>query len=297
MSRWDWDWYEPSVPRPAKDGLKARAQRGSFSKTWWGKRWIRALDSWRGERRLPRGRSYARRGQVVDLEVTAGQVAAAVQGSRPTPYQVRIGMKPLSGEKWERALQALAGQASFAAQLLAGEMPQEVDEIFASASASLFPATAEDLAMDCSCPDWAVPCKHVAAVHYLLAEEIDRDPFLLFTLRGKDREAVMLALRQAWEAAGGADDAPAGEGAVAATEATPPEDTAPLRPEGFWDVGAAMADWRVALGPPAIAGAILRRLGAPDFADDPEAFARHLEQIYARVSEQALKVGLEEAGR
>src|SRR5436189_4148771 len=166
---WRNDWYEPTVRRPAKDGLKATSQRGGFSKTWWGKRWIKALEAFGWSNRLSRGRSYARSGQVVDLEVLPGEVQAKVQGSQPKPYRVQIGLKELSEEQWQRAFEALASQAAFSAQLLAGEMPGEIDEIFAGAQASLFPVAAKDLVTACSCPDWANPCKHVAAVHYLLA--------------------------------------------------------------------------------------------------------------------------------
>lgn len=280
---WGRDWYDykPTVRRPVKDGLKAKAQRGGFSKTWWGKRWIQALEAFGWSNRLSRGRSYARSGQVVDLEVTPGQIAAKVQGSQPKPYAVRIALKPLADQQWDEAFAALAGQAAFSAQLLAGEMPQEIDAIMAAAHASLFPAAAKDLITACSCPDSANPCKHVAAVHYLLAEEIDRDPFLLFTLRGRDREAVVRGLRQA---RGGE------EPAADAAPAVPAEE--PLRTEGFWETGAVMADWRVTLAPPAVPGAVLRRLGSPDFAENPQGLESRFQRIYARVTERALETGL-----
>ncbi len=277
---WRFDWYEPTVRRRVKDGLKAKSQRGSFSQTWWGKRWISALEAFGWDKRLSRGRSYARSGQVADLEVTPGRVNASVQGSQPEPYEVEIALAPLSEEQWERAFEALASQAAYSAQLLAGEMPQEIDEIFAGARASLFPGATKDLETDCSCPDWANPCKHIAAVYYLLAEEIDRDPFLLFTLRGKDRDAVMQGLRRAR----GAESTP-----ETPAEAIP--ETAPLAVERFWEPAADMADWRVSLAPPAVPGGILRRLGPPDFADDPAALEHHLHRIYGQVTERALRTG------
>jgi uncharacterized Zn finger protein len=265
--------------------LKARTQRGSFSATWWGRRWIAALEAFGWDNRLSRGRSYARRGQVVDLEVTPGEVTARVQGSRPEPYRVRIRLAPLSEKRWEAAFAALAGEAGHAARLLAGELPEEIEPIFAAAGASLFPGAAKDLAMSCSCPDYAVPCKHVAAVHYLLAEEIDRDPFLLFALRGKEREAVLEGMRRA---RGG----PASAGPAGPAEPAAEEDTS-LPVEGFWEAAPLPADWRVAPAPPAVPAAVLRRLGPPDFAADPARLQRLLEQIYARVSERALSTSLE----
>lgn len=278
-----WDTFEHAPPRPVADGLKARSRRGDFSRTWWGKRWIEALEGFGWETRLSRGRSYARRGQVADLEVTDGQVRAKVQGSRPKPYDVTIGLRPLAVPQWEAALQALAGQAAYAAQLLAGELPAEIDAIFAGAGASLFPEKSQDLIMDCSCPDWAVPCKHVAAVHYLLAEEIDREPFLLFALRGRDREAVTAALRQARGAAEPAVE-PAASGEEPVVE--------PLPVEGFWRLGEGMEAWKVVLAAPAVPGSVLRRLGPPEFAEEPAVLEGRLAEIYASVTDRALEIGL-----
>ena len=145
--------------------------------------------------RLNRGRTYARAGQVLSLDEVGGVVKARVQGTRPQPYKVTIKLKPLSDRQWDKVIDALSGQALFAAQLLAGEMPQEIDAVFAAAGSSLFPATEGELETECSCPDWANPCKHVAATHYILAEQLDEDPFLLFRLRGRTQEQVMAALR------------------------------------------------------------------------------------------------------
>jgi uncharacterized Zn finger protein len=281
--RW-WQDYEPTTPRPVRDGLKARAQRGSFSQTWWGRRWIEALEGFGWDTRLARGRAYARRGQVVDLEVAPGQAKARVQGSQATPYRVQIRLAPLTDEQWQAAFAALAGEAAHAARLLAGELPEAIEPLFAAAGASLLPGQAKDLQMDCSCPDWAVPCKHVAALHYLLAEELDRDPFLLFTLRGKEREAVLAGLRQA-------RGAPAEAAPTPEQEAAPEDATLPL--EGFWEPARPLVDWRVAPAPPAVQGGVLRRLGPPDFAADPAALERYLAEVYARISERALDASLE----
>jgi uncharacterized Zn finger protein len=280
-----WHDAEPTAPRPVRDGLKARAQRGSFSETWWGRRWIEVLESFGWDTRLARGRSYARRGQVVDLEVSAGQAEASVQGSRPQPYRVAIRLPPFSQEEWQDAFAALAQQASYSARLLAGELPEEIEPVFAAAGASLFPAAAGDLEMSCSCPDWAVPCKHVAAVHYLLAEEIDRDPFLLFTLRGKERDAVLAGLRDARGIPAEEADLP--------LEGPGDDDHSGLPVDRFWEAGDSLRDWQVDLASPAGTAAVLRRLGPPDFAADPVSLQRHLERIYAQVSRRAVEASLE----
>ena len=154
------------------------------------------LESYGMSGRLARGRSYARAGQVLDFELSQGKVTARVQGSRPRPYQVRIGVLPLTTAQWQRVQQRLAGQALFRAKLLAGEMPHEIEEVFADCGTPLFPRLASDLDMRCSCPDWGVPCKHLAAVCYVLAEEFDRDPFAMLAWRGKGRDELLAALRQ-----------------------------------------------------------------------------------------------------
>ena len=184
-------------PIQRKDGIKARSQRGQFVTNWWAQRWISALERVVNSGRLNRGRTYARAGQVLSLDEVGGVVKARVQGTRPQPYKVTIKLKPLSDRQWDRVIDALSGQALFAAQLLAGEMPQEIDAVFAAAGSSLFPSTEGELETECSCPDWANPCKHVAATHYILAEQLDEDPFLLFRLRGRTQEQVMAALRRA----------------------------------------------------------------------------------------------------
>ena len=145
--------------------------------------------------RLARGRNYARRGQVLGFEISCGYVTAQVQGSRPKPYRVRIQVTPLTTPQWRRVEQALAGQALFRAKLLAGEMPQEIEEVFADCGTPLFPRSARDLEMSCSCPDWGVPCKHLAAVCYVLAEAFDVDPFGILAWRGRGREELLGALR------------------------------------------------------------------------------------------------------
>ena len=199
---WDWGWYPKPKPRRRADGIRAKTGRGQqFGKTWWAGKWIDALERLVDPGRLTRGRSYARSGQVLNLDITPGRVDSRVQGSRPQPYKVRIEIEPLTEKEWNKVADAMAAQAVFAAKLLAGEMPQNIEEAFAAAKVSLFPEREDDLDTDCSCPDWANPCKHIAAVYYLLGEEFDRDPFLIFKLRGMSRayaaitrEALALAL-------------------------------------------------------------------------------------------------------
>jgi uncharacterized Zn finger protein len=189
-------WPEPSRPRPVTGGIQARSKRGSIGEAWWSRRFIELLESFGMTGRLSRGRNYARRGQVLWLTVRSGYVDASVQGSRENPYHVRIQVLPLTTAQWQRVIGALGEQAVFRARLLAGEMPAEIEEVFAGCGTPLFPRGWRDLEMSCSCPDWEVPCKHLAAVLYVLAERFDDDPFAMLALRGRDRETLLADLRE-----------------------------------------------------------------------------------------------------
>ena len=190
-------WGESSGPIAVEGGIKAKSKRGAIGERWWSRRFIAVLESYGAgmSGRLNRGKNYARRGQVIEFSLAAGKVAARVQGSRPQPYRVTISVPPLTAAQWTEVESRLAAQALFRARLLAGEMPAEIEEIFADAGTPLFPASARDLTMDCNCPDWGVPCKHLAAVCYVLAEAFDDDPFAMLAWRGKTRADLLAALR------------------------------------------------------------------------------------------------------
>ncbi len=183
--------HEYSRPIDVKGGIRAASRRGDFGSTWWAKRWMETLNQFNIGARLRRGRSYARRGQVVSINIRNGIVEAEVQGSRNRPYDVAISVKTIDANDWERLRQAFAEQPVIAASLLAGRMPENIEDTFKAVGLSMFPTTGDDLEIDCSCPDWANLCKHVAAVYLLLGEEFDRDPFLIFRMRGMDREDLL----------------------------------------------------------------------------------------------------------
>ena len=204
-------WWPPaSRPRAVEGGLKARSTRGAIAQTWWSGRFIAVLESIIVGGRLQRGRNYARRGQVLSMDVTAGLVSALGQGSRVQPYRVRIGLDAFGQPEWAAAERALAGSAWYSAKLLAGEMPEDIEDVFADLGLALFPASAGELSMYCSCPDWQVPCKHIAAVFYLLAEAFDDDPFSILAWRGRDREELLAGLHAARGALTAGPRGPAG---------------------------------------------------------------------------------------
>jgi uncharacterized Zn finger protein len=193
------EWH--GVPRPAahpiriEGGLTLRSKRGEVAQTWWSRRFIEVLESFGMAGRLERGRAYARTGQVISMSLSTSLVVALIAGTRPEPYRARIGVKKFDDEEWRRIERALAGQAIFAAKLLAGEMPPEVEDVFTELGLTLFPETMRELSMDCTCPDWQAPCKHLAATCYLLAESFDTDPFEIFAWRGRGREELLANLR------------------------------------------------------------------------------------------------------
>ncbi|KWV30246.1 SWIM zinc finger family protein [Micromonospora rifamycinica] len=205
-------------PHRVDDGLRARSTRGAIGVSWWSRRFLEVLESFALGTRLTRGRAYARRGQVRRLVVSPGRVEASVQGSRPAPYPVVIALPPFPDPLWGRVERELAGQAFFSARLLAGDLPAELEEVFAAAGAPLFPASVGELTQHCGCPDFAVPCKHLAATFYLLAEAFDADPFALLHWRGRSRDELLGRLRTLRAGTAGSPDvggrAPGGSAAA-----------------------------------------------------------------------------------
>jgi uncharacterized Zn finger protein len=198
-------WFGRSTPRRAEGGLEARSRRGDIGEEWWSKRFVDVLESYARANRLQRGKRYARKGQVLELTVSPGEVEAEVQGSRPSPYVVTIGGDALTEREWKAVEEAMLERASFTATLLAGDMPADVEEAFEAADTSLFPDDLEDVHTACTCPDAANPCKHLAAVFYILAEKFDDDPFLIFRWRGRTRETLLEHLRRSHASHGGSN--------------------------------------------------------------------------------------------
>jgi uncharacterized Zn finger protein len=290
MGKWDgwyddeeseWDYYRPSQPRRVEGGIKAKSERGAIGETWWSKRWVGVLESFGMGTRLTRGRNYARQGQVLSIDVEPGVVKAKVQGSMPRPYNVTIRLQPLTDRDWEKVIAAMASQALFAAKLLAGEMPENIEEAFSAVHVSLFPTRGAELITDCSCPDWANPCKHIAAVYYLLAERFDEDPFLIFKLRGRSKEQIIQSLREKRSAA-----LPAEEVSASASEtAAVPEESLALEDylSTFWQAGEELTTFTASTLAPGIDKAILKRLGQAPFSVGTQNLTALLSRAYDAV--------------
>jgi uncharacterized Zn finger protein len=166
------------------------------SREWWSQRWLDLLDSYRFKKRLERARTYARQGNVLSIEFKGAKVLAKVQGSEVEPYKVSLFLDPFSDEEWGYVIETMSKRSIFAAKLLAGEMPQNIEDVFTRNGLSLFPFTLSDVHSKCSCPDKANPCKHVGAIYYQLGDRFSEDPFVLFQLRGRTKEQIISDLRQ-----------------------------------------------------------------------------------------------------
>ena len=208
--RWGGGSFPKSKPRRPGSGQWRAAGKRPFGTTWWGQAWVEALEQRArlDPNRLPRGRTYARTGAVDELQLSVGEVRAAVQGSRAKPYSVHVRVRVWSDAEWDRVLDAMAAQIGHTAALLDGELPPEVADDARSVGLDLLPGPGE-VQPRCSCPDWADPCKHAAAVCYLVADQLDVDPFAVLLLRGRGRDELLAALRSRRVTAGGGVAAPA----------------------------------------------------------------------------------------
>lgn len=290
MSYWG-DYYPPAKPIRVKNGIPVRSKKGAIGGTWWSKRFIEALERIGIGSRLQRGKVYARNGQVITMNIEGGFVHAQVQGTNPRPYSVTIAFSRFSDMQWEAILDALSSQALFAAGLLGGEMPQEIEKVFAENRLSLLPAGRKEIITNCSCPDSANPCKHIAAVYYILAEQFDRDPFLIFALRGRDRETILDGLRKR-------------RGAVAepVAETVRRPDPLPDVPAGtnlpplsecmdtFWEAGESLETFPIYLHKkPELEAAAIRRLGPSLYRVNGKDLADLLIPVYPKARNRVLE--------
>lgn len=162
------------------------AERITYGKTWWGQQWLNALTSIDMANRIPRGKTYANQGAVMGLLISNNQISASIKGSAPRPYKAKLSVPLFSEQEKGWLLTEIRENPAILAQLLNRQLPPELTEFASKRSIKLFPKSFQDLTMGCSCPDFAIPCKHLAAVIYIIANEIDRNPFLVFQLKGLD---------------------------------------------------------------------------------------------------------------
>jgi uncharacterized Zn finger protein len=174
----------------------------AFSRTWWGKQFIEALEKITDSARLGRGRSYARNGKVKDYQIANGKITAQVRGSinpyfevyKEPLYKISIDIEAIAPADWSKVISLLGSKASLISKLLLGEVPDNIESVLSELNLHLLPSNRKDLKTTCSCPDWENPCKHIAGVYYLIAAQLDKDPFLLFELRGISRDKLQQEL-------------------------------------------------------------------------------------------------------
>jgi uncharacterized Zn finger protein len=287
--RWDGFTAKPKKPPPA-EGIKIK----KVGTTWWGQRWIGALELvLRGDAgRLARGRTYARAGRTHDLTIEDGKVRAKVTGSAARPYVITIRLDTLQDEAWSAAIAAMAERAQFAAELLAGQMPLAIDEAFQASGTSLFPKRRAELKTECSCPDWGDPCKHVAATHYVLGDALDRDPFLLFELRGRSKARVLEALRSA--RAGNTTAQPAAAADTPEAPEIPTVSLGPLSAAEYDRPRQALPTLHLSFEAPRTQGAVLRQLGTPATWHEKTLPSDLLGPLIAAAAQRAREIALGE---
>ncbi|KZL51689.1 hypothetical protein A2T98_00920 [Nodularia spumigena CENA596] len=269
------------------------------SREWWSQKWLELLDSYRFKKRLERARNYSRQGNVLNIEFKGTKVLARVQGSEPEPYKVSLSIDHFSEEEWGYVIETMSQRAIFAAKLLAGEMPQNIEEVFTANGLSLFPFTLSDVHSKCSCPDKANPCKHIGAVYYQLGDRFSEDPFVLFQLRGRTKEQIISDLRQL---RGAKVEMTAPETSEITQPTTQPQTSVSL--DDFWQYHEPLESSLVVITPSG-SETVLDVLGAIPLAKTEEStvsltsgdvVTKYLDTVYKQVSQQAMLAAMNMGG-
>ncbi|MEL6441194.1 MAG: SWIM zinc finger family protein [Cyanobacteria bacterium J06621_8] len=259
---------------------------------WWVERWLDLLDTYRFKKRLERGRSYAREGNVLNMEFANARAKAEVQGSEPQPYRVSLSLDSFSNEDWDFVIHKMSEKAVFSAQLLAGEMPETIEAVFTASGLSLFPFTLNEVRSRCTCPDKANPCKHIAAVYYQLADRFSEDPFIIFQLRGRTKNQIIERLRQIRSQKAQANPVKVKQTAVSPVVPATVEN-ASTGVKGFWEYNDPLESSLVAIVPPLEQKTVLDILGELSLSTgDAVAVKQYLTQIYQEAEQQALIAAL-----
>ncbi|EXJ14517.1 SWIM zinc finger family protein [Imhoffiella purpurea] len=268
----------------------------THGKTWWGQRFISALEGCMDPGRLQRGRSYSGDSRILDFGIDKALVSATVRGNvnpyfgvyKEPHYKTQIRLTPIPDQDWDKAIAKIGANAALVSQLLMGQMPDRIDQVFAGMRLHLLPRSRDDFALtQCSCPDYANPCKHIAGVYYRLAGMLDGDPFLLFELRGLSRERLHQSL----------SDTPLGRALVSVMdereETIEPAESFFTRPQpaesapdyrDFWNGRKRLPTEIEPATPPVVPGILVRKAGDfPGFWDRENSFVEVMEEFYGRV--------------
>ncbi|MEH1770549.1 MAG: SWIM zinc finger family protein [Nostoc sp.] len=269
------------------------------SREWWSQQWLDLLDSYRFKKRLERARNYARQGNVLSIEFKGAKVLARVQGSEVEPYKVSLSLEPFTDEQWGYVIETMSQRAVFAAKLLAGEMPQNIEEVFTANGLSIFPFTLADVQSKCSCPDKANPCKHIGAIYYQLGDRFSEDPFVLFQLRGRTKEQIISDLRQLRSAKiqPNTTEAPDIQQSI-------PNNKYSVKIDSFWQYNEPLESSLVVIAP-STSETVLDVLGAIPLAKEEESAVnstssdvvmKYLNTVYRDVSQKAFLTAMNVGG-
>ena len=254
--------------------------------TWWVQRWVDLLNNYRFKKRLERGRRYAREGNILNIEYNGAKVVALVQGTAQEPYKLSIWLDPFTHEDWNYVIDSLAEHALFSAQLLAGEMPTDIEAVFTANGLSLFPFQLAEVHSRCDCPDPKNPCKHIAAVYYQLGDFFREDPFILFQLRGRDRQQILDGLRQKRQQSAEVI-ATADTSEAIANNATPTQNpNSPLNISTFWQYDQPL-DPSLVVITPATTNVLDRLDTIPLPVNDARVVTAYFRDLYQNVGQQA----------
>lgn len=257
---------------------------------WWLEQWLDLINSYRFKKRLERGWKYAREGKVLSIEFEGQMVKARVQGTEPEPYQVSLWMDTFSDEDWEYVVKNMAEQAIFSAQLLAGEMPKNIEDVFTAAGLRLFPFSLSDIKSKCSCPDKANPCKHISAVYYLLGDRFSEDPFVLFQLRGRSKEQIIAELRKLRSS----EVEENSNNEITEKENNYQIKKDPLEIAHFWEYKQQLEPSLVVIAPPVSSETVLDILGTipVEPSTTAQAVMKYWKAVYKNISQEAVLAAL-----
>ena len=260
--------------------------RNEFGSNWWSKKWNNAISSFTISSRMDKGREYARAGNVLSIEVSKGEIEAEVQGGSLTPYKVNMEIDCFSNLQWEKIMNIMAQKAIFCAKLLNGEMPENIEEAFKESGVSLFPKKQAHLITECSCPDAANPCKHIAAVHYMLGLEFDKNPFVILKLRGMDKEEFLKALRVLRS---GDEGESIKRKAKKQRKSKKTLEDLKREFENFNGIDEEVLNMTFSYVTPEVKHGIIKTLGIPDFCTSKDEFAYKMSTAYTNAEEETRK--------
>lgn len=266
-------------------------------RTWWGRKFIEALESFTEPARLARGRGYAHNDRIETWKIYGNRVSATIRGNvnpyygvyEEPHYQTQIELMAISSSDWTEVIHHLGRRAAFVSRLLLNEVPDSIKEPFEALDLHLLPCNGKDLKTDCSCPDWENPCKHIAGLYYFLAAKLDHDPFLLFELRGLSREELLRRLRdtplgQVLADALSEEEMPVESVESFFTRPCPQALPARLPPEDFWRPPKRLPDSVEPAVPPAVPALLIKKGGDfPEFWESESSFVETMEAVYEAV--------------